>query len=157
MAIDWNAIREKASSFADEAGRKLKQYTPESFSKEKKFVNAIVASMAIMTMADRKIDTREVTASMDMINEIDQIAELEMQQEAIELFEMHLEKLMPAQNSEIKWAIESAKLMGDIAKIKEYPEYIPMIKNLLDYIAQADGDFSPEEQIMKDKIYEALS
>ena len=157
MAIDWNAIREKASSLATEAGRKMKQYTPESFSKEKKFVNAIVASMAIMSIADKKIDTREVTASMDMINEIDQIAELEMQQEAIELFEMHLETLMPVQNNEIKFVIATSKLLGDIAKVKDYPEYIPMIKNLLDYIAQADGDFSPEEQVMKDKIYDILS
>ena len=157
MAIDWNAIREKASSLTTEAGKKIKQYTPETFSKEKKFVNAIVASMAIMTIADRKIDTREITASMDMINEIDQIAELEMQQEAIELFEMHLEKLMPIQNNEMKWTIATAKLLGDIAKVKEYPEYIPMIKNLLDYIAEADGDFSPEERVMKDKIYDILS
>jgi len=155
--FDWNEIKAKANSFVSEAGRKIKQYTPESFSKEKQFVNAIVASMAIMTIADRKIDTREVTASMDMINEIDQIAELEMQQEAIELFEMHLEKLVPVQNNEVKWVIETSKLLGDIAKVKEYPEYVPMIKNLLDYIAQADGDFSPEEQVMKDKIFNILN
>jgi len=155
--FDWNEIKAKASSFATEAGRKIKQYTPESFSKEKKFVNAIVASMAIMTIADKKIDTREVTASMDMINEIDQIAELEMQQEAIELFEMHLEKLVPAQGNEVKWVLETSKLLGDIGKVKEYPEYVPMIKNLLDYIAQSDGDFSPEEQEMKKKIFEILS
>jgi tellurite resistance protein len=157
MAIDWNEIREKAESFISEAGRKVKQYTPESWSKEKKFVNAIVASMALMAVADKKLDTREVSASMDLINQIDQIAELEMQQEAIELFELHLEKLLPIVDNEIKWTIESAKLLGDIAKVKEYPEYGPMIQNLLDYVANSDGGLSPEESAMKDRIRDILS
>jgi tellurite resistance protein len=157
MAIDWEKIKDKANTFISDAGRTIRQYTPESWSKEKKFVNAIVASMAIMTIADRKVDTREVSASMDMISQIDQISDLDMQQEAIELFEMHLEKLYPALESDIKWTIETAKLLGDIAKIKDYPEYVPMIKNLLDYIAQSDGDFSAEEKAMKEKIYDTLS
>jgi tellurite resistance protein len=157
MALDWASIKEKAETFVSDASRTIKQYTPEAWSKEKKFVNAIVASMAIMTIADKKVDTREVTASMDMIYQIDQIAELEMQQEAIQLFEMHLEKLYPALESDVKWTIETAKLLGDIAKVKEYPDYVPMIKNLLDYIAQADNDFSPEEEEMKKKIYDILA
>jgi len=157
MAIDWNEIKAKAESFLSETGRKIKQYTPESWSKEKKFINAIVASMALMTIADKKVETREVTASMDMINQIDQIAELEMQQEAIELFEMHLERLLPAIDNEVKWTIEVSKLLGDIAKVKEYPEYVPMVRNLLDYIAQADNSSDESESEMKKKILDALS
>jgi tellurite resistance protein len=157
MAIDWEEIRAKAESFVSEAGRKIKQYTPESWSKEKKFVNAIVASMALMTIADKRVDTREVKTSMDFINQIDQIAELEMQQEAIELFEMHLERLMPTLDNGVKWTIESAKLLGDIAKVKEYPEYVPMIRNLIDYISASDGDSTPDEVEMQKRILETLS
>jgi hypothetical protein len=35
--------------------------------------------MALMTIADKRVDTREVKTSMDFINQIDQIAEFEMQ------------------------------------------------------------------------------
>lgn len=157
MAFDFEEFKEKVSGFLTEANRKIRQYTPETFSKEKKFINAIVASMALIVMSDKKVETKEVTASVDMINEIDQIVELEMQVEAIELFEMHIDRLAPAIEKETKWIIETAKLLGDIGKIRDYPEYIPMIKNLLDYIAQADGDFSPEEVEMKNKIIEAIS
>jgi tellurite resistance protein len=157
MDINWSEIREKAESFVNEAGRKIKQYTPENWSPEKKFVNAIVASMALMTVSDKKVDTREVKASMDFINQIDQIAELEMQQEAIELYEMHLEKLMPNLDNGVKWTIESAKLLGDIAKVKEYPQYAPMIRNLIDYLSSSDGEQSSDEIEMKNRILETIS
>jgi len=157
MAFDFDKFKESVGNFVSESSRKIRQYTPETFSPEKKFINAIVASMALMTIADRKVDTREVTASLDMIGQIDQISELEMTQEAIELFEMHIDRLVPLLDVEHKWVIESAKLLGDIGRVKAYPEYIPMIKNLVDYIASADGDFSPEEQAMKQKILDVLS
>jgi tellurite resistance protein len=157
MAFDFDKFKDSVGNFISETGRKIRQYTPESFSPEKKFINAIVASMALMTIADKKVDTREVTASLDMIGQIDQISELEMTQEAIELFEMHIDRLVPILEVDHKWTIESAKLLGDIGRVKEYPKYVPMIKNLVDYIAQADGDFSPEEQAMKQRILETLS
>jgi len=157
MAFDYEEFKAKVSTFLTEANRKIRQYTPETFSKEKKFINAIVASMALMVMSDKKVETREVTASVDMINDIDQIKDLEMQTEAIELFEMHIERLVPASEKETKWILETAKLLGDIGKVRDYPEYIPMIRNLLDYIAQADGDFSADEVEMKNKIIDAIS
>jgi tellurite resistance protein len=80
-----------------------------------------------------------------------------MQIEAIELFEMHIDKLIPALDRETKWVVAVSKLLGDIGKIKEYPEYTPMIKNLLDHIAQSDGNFAPEEKIMKEKIIDSIS
>ena len=155
--MDWEQVKAKASQFYNESTRKIKQYTPETFSKEKKFINSLVISLALITMADKKVETEEITSSIDLINEIDEINELEMTQEAIELYELHIESLDQVVNNNTKWTLQIAKLLSEVAKVKEYPEYPPMIENLLDYIAQADGDIVQEEREMKDKILKALS
>ncbi len=156
MAFNMDDFKKGVASFVDSASRKIKQYTPESFSKEKKLVNAIVASLALMSVADKKIETSEVIDSLKLINDIDEIKDLDMQKEAIELFEIHIEKLTPAIENEIKWTLEVGKILTDIAKIKEYPEYVSMIEVLLDHVALADGGMSREEIDMKSKIISVL-
>ena len=157
MNWDWESIKAKASEFIDEADKKIKQYTPESWSKEKQFINASIIAMVLMTIADKKVETQEVLAVMEMIDNIKEIEELEMKQEAIELFTMHLERLQPILDNEVKFTVETAKLLGDIAKIKAYPEYVPMIKNIIDFVSNSDGASSDVENEMKQKILEAIS
>ncbi len=154
--MDWDAIKKKATQMYNESNKKIRQYTPEKFSKEKKFINAIVISMVLMTMADKKAETEEVTACMDLINEIDEINELELAQESIELFEIHLETMLNVIDNPTKWTITIAKLLSEVGKVKPYPEYPPMIENLLDYISESDGNICQEEIDMKAKIISAL-
>ena len=156
MAFNMDDFKKGVAKFADSASKKIKQYTPESFSKEKKLVNAIVASLALMVVADRKVETSEVVDSLKLINDIDEIKDLDMQKEAIEFFEIHIEKLTPIMTNEIKWTIEVGKIITDIARIKEYPDYVAMIEVLLDHVAQSDGSVAPQEKEMKDKILSAL-
>jgi tellurite resistance protein len=155
--MDWKKIKEKASELYEESARKIKQYTPESFSKEKKFVNSLVISLVLMTMADKKAQTEEIIASMDLINEIDEIQDLKLTQEAIELYELHLENLMEITNNDTKWTLSVAKLLSEVAKVKQYPEYPPMVENLLNYISESDGETCELETQMKEKILKALS
>lgn len=154
--LDWDKIKSKTSAFYDNATQKMRQYTPESFSKEKKFVNALVISLALMTMADKKAETNEVTASIDLLQEINEIIDLDMVTDAIELYEIHIEDLENALNSNVKWTLAIAKLLSEIGKVKPYPEYPPMIENLLDYISQSDGKLDPLELEMKGKILSAI-
>lgn len=154
--LDIEKIKKRASELYGEAGRKMRQYTPESFSKEKKFVNAVVISLVLMTLADEVVETEEVVASLDMLKEIDEINDLDMAQQAIELYEMHIEELSKVVGNKIQWTISVAKLLTEVAKIKSYPEYPVMIANLLDYIAAADGKIDPRELEMKDKILQAI-
>ena len=156
MPLDWNKIKEKTAAFYTESVKKIKQYTPESFSKEKQFVNSLVISLALMTMADEKAETSEITASLDILKDIDQIHELDMTQEAIELYEMHILALEEAVGNSTKWTIAIAKLLGEIARIKEYPEYCTMVENLLAYIAASDGKVDPTEVAMQEKIIACL-
>ena len=154
--IDFDQVKTKISELINDAGRKLKQYIPETFSKEKKFVNALVGSLALMTMADKKAETEEVVASIDLIKEIDEITELEMTQEALELYEYHLETFSKALESPTKWVMAEAKMLSDIGRIKAYSEYPPMIEALIDYIAQSDGAWGQPEREMKEKIMNAV-
>jgi tellurite resistance protein len=154
--MDWNKIKKKAAELYTESTKKVRKYTPENFSKEKKFVNSLVISLVLMTMADKKAETDEVTASMDLINEIDEIKELEMTQDAIELYELHLDSLINVIDNDIKWTILIAKLLSEITKVKPYPEYPPMIENLLIYIAESDGNICQSEIDMKEKILKSL-
>jgi len=154
--MDWDKIKQKASEMYKESSKKVKQYTPETFSKEKKFINSLVISLVLITMADKKAETDEITASMDLISEIDEIIELEMVQEAIELYELHLETLVKVVDNNTKWTLQIAKLLSEVAKVKSYPEYPPMIENLLDYISEADGDVCALEEEMKEKILRSL-
>ena len=154
--MDWDQIKKKAAEMYKESTKKIKQYTPETFSKEKKFINSLVISLVLITMADKKAEAEEITASMDLINEIDEIRDLDLVQEAIELYELHLESLVSAVNNTTKWTLLIAKLLSEIAKVKAYPEYPPMIEKLLDYISEADGNVCPLEKEMKEKILRAL-
>lgn len=155
--LDWNKIKERSKELLGEAGRKFRQYTPESFSKEKKFVNSLVISMALMTMADKKAETEEVVAAIDLIKDIEEINDLNLTTEAIELYEFHVEELSQVVDNPTKWILAEAKLLSELNKIKAYPEYPPMIKTLIEYIAQSDGNLDSTEVEMQKKILDAIS
>jgi len=155
--LDWDKIKDKSSKLLGDAGRKFRQYTPESFSKEKKFVNALVSSMALMTMADKKAETQEVITSIDLIKDIEEIQDLDLVTMAIELYEFHIEELSKNVDSPTKWILTEAKLLSELGKMKAYPEYPPMIEALIAHIAQSDGNLAPEETQMQEKILKALS
>lgn len=154
--IDFDKIRQKATELMGDAYKKIKQYTPEAFSKEKKFVNAIVGSLALITMADKKAETNEVITSIDFIKDIQEIQDLDMVKDAIELYEFHLERLAEYVNNDVKFVMEVAKLLADIGKIKDYPEYPPMIESLIEYVAKSDGNTNPLEVEMQEKIRKAI-
>ena len=156
MAINFDDIKAKAKELYTEGAKKIKQYTPESFSKEKKFVNGLVISLALMTMADEKAEIDEMLASLDILKDIQEIQDLDMTQDAIELYELHLETLTNVIGNTAKWTIAVAKLLGELAKVKEYPEYATMIENLLSYLAEVDGNVAKEEVEMQDKILSAI-
>jgi len=154
--IDWNKIKSKTGEFYTDATKQIRKYTPESFSKEKKFVNALVISLALMTMADKKAETDEVMASLELINEIDEIRDLEMTADAIVLYEKHLETLSKVVDNPTKWILTVAKLLSEIGKIRPYTEYPPMIETLLDYLSQTKGSINSMESDMKNKILGAI-
>lgn len=150
--LDWDKIKSKTSELYGEAGKKFRQYTPESFSKEKKFVNSLVVSMALMTMADKKAETQEIIAALELINDIDEINDLNLTTEAIELYEFHIEEISKAVESPTKWIMMEAKLLSELGKMKAYPEYPPMIEALIEHIANSDGNLDPLEVEMQNKI-----
>ncbi len=154
--LDWNKIKSKTSELYGEAGRKFRQYTPESFSKEKKFVNSLVVSMALMTMADKKADTQEIITALDLIKDIDEINDLNLTTEAIELYEFHIEELSKVVDSPTKWILMEAKLLSELGKMKAYSEYPPMIEALVAHIAQSDGHLDETEVEMQNKILNAI-
>ncbi|MEA3227777.1 MAG: hypothetical protein U9P38_01770 [Campylobacterota bacterium] len=155
--LDWDKIKNKTSELYGDATLKMRQYAPESFSKEKQFVNALVISLALMTMADKKAETDEVTAALDLINEIDEIKELDMTQDAIELYGIHIEELEKVIDNNVKWTVTTAKLLSELGRINSHPEYPAMIHNLLDYMAESDGNFDETEKAMKEKILAVLN
>jgi tellurite resistance protein len=154
--LDWNRIKEKSAQALADGRRKLRQYTPESFSKEKQFVNALVVSMALMTMADKKATTEEIITALDLIKDIDEINDLNLTTEAIELYELHIEELSNVINNPTKWILAEAKLISELSKMKAYPEYPPMIEALVNHIAQADGYLDDSEKDMMTKILGAI-
>lgn len=154
--LDWNKIKKRSTELLGEAGKKFRQYTPESFSKEKKFVNALVVSMALMTMADKKAETQEVIMALDLIKDIDEINDLNLTIEAIELYEFHIEELSKVVDNATKWILMEAKLLSELSKMKAYPEYPPMIEALIAHIAQSDNNFDATEVEMQKKILGAI-
>jgi len=154
--INFEEFKKKAEQFYADASKKVKQYTPEQWSPEKKFVNGIVISMALMTMADKKAETEEVTTALEIINDIQEIQDLEMTQEAIELYELHIEQLSKNVENSTKWVLTEGKLLAELSKLKEYPQYAEMIANLLEYLAKVDGNVAKEEVEMINRIRSAI-
>jgi tellurite resistance protein len=157
MAIDINVLKEKASSLLGEAGRKIRQYTPETFSPEKKYINAMVSAIALMVLADKKIETEEVVQSIEFISSLDEVRELEMSNDAIEMYEHILEEMAPHFDNPVKWITSVAKILGNISLVKDNPAYKDSIIAVLDHIAGSDGNVDPSELEMKEKIIQALS
>lgn len=157
MPLDINAIKAKATSLLGEAGRKIRQYTPETFSPEKKYINAMVSAIALMVLADKKIETEEVTQSIEFISSLDEVVELEMSNDAIEMYEFILEDLEPHFENPVKWITSTAKILGNISLVKDNAQYKQSIIAVLDHIAGADGNVDPSEVEMKNKIIQALS
>lgn len=154
--LDWNKIKKRSTELLGEAGKKFQQYTPEIFSKEKKFVNALVISMALMTMADKKAETQEVIMALDLIKNIGEINDLNLTAEAIELYELHIEELSKVVDNSTKWILMEGKLLSELSKMKAYPEYPPMIEALIAHIAQSDNNFDVTEAEMQKKILGAI-
>lgn len=154
--LDWNKIKERSALLLGEAGKKFREYTPESFSKEKKFVNSLVVSIALITMADKKAETQEVIIALELIKDIDEINYLNLATEAIELYEFHIEELSKVVDNPTKWILMEAKLLSELGKMKAYPEYILMIEALIAHIAQSDGSFGAVEVEMQKKILTAI-
>ena len=64
---------------------------------------------------------------------------------------------MEITNNDTKRTLSVAKLLSEVAKVKQYPEYPPMVENLLNYISESDGETCELETQMKEKILKALS
>jgi len=154
--LDWDKIKSKSSELLGDATKKIKQYTPESFSKEKKFVNSLVVSMALMTMADKKAETEEIVTALELIKDIDEINELELTTEAIELYEFHIEALSNVVKSPTKWLLMEARLLSELSQMRAYPEYPPMIEALINHIAESDGNLDKSEEDMMRKILDSI-
>jgi tellurite resistance protein len=154
--LDWDKIKSKSSELLGDATKKIKQYTPESFSKEKKFVNSLVVSMALMTMADKKAETEEIVTALELIKDIDEINELELTTEAIELYEFHIEELSNVVKSPTKWLLMEARLLSELSQMRAYPEYPPMIEALINHIAESDGNLDKSEEDMMRKILDSI-
>ena len=156
MPIDMNSIKEKASLLMQSTTRTLKKYSPEAWVPEKKFANAVSASMALMVIADKKIENEEVEAVMDFIIQIPAIQDLQLGVSSIELFEKHLEDLEDSLVKQSKYIITTSKIIVDIGRIKEYPEYVRMLSEILDHVAGSDGNVDSTEIEMKKRIMKAL-
>lgn len=156
MAFDLNSFKNSVASVLKTTTTNIRKYTPESFSGEKQFLNALVASLALMVMADKKVENSEVTDAMAFINNMDVVKELNLGADAIELFSHHIEILSTMTNDNIKWIMEINKILNEIRKIKDNMQYKNTILGMLDIIAGSDGNIDSTELDMKNKIIDVL-
>jgi tellurite resistance protein len=154
--FDIENFKKKAAAALGEASRKIRQYTPEAFSPEKKFVNAMVSSIALIIVADRKVETEEVVQGMEFIKNLDPIRELNLELEAIEMFDYIIQNTMQYIDNEPRWIIETSKVLANIGLISDNPSYVNMISEVLDHIAGSDGNVDQTEIVMKTKIMDVL-
>ena len=154
--FDMDKFKKRAGELVSEASRKIQQYTPETFSPEKKYINAMVSSIALMVVADKKVETDEVTDAMEFIQNLDEVVKLEMTQDAVEMFEYIIEEISPHFDNKVKFITSTAKILGNIGLVRDNPTYVATISEVLDHIAGSDGNVDETEKEMKAKIMKAL-
>jgi tellurite resistance protein len=154
--FDLSRVKRKASDLLGSATRTIKTYSPDGWVPEKLFVNAISASMALMVIADKKIETEEVEDVMQFIIELPQVQDLNLTTVSIELFEMHLDSLEKVMHSQAKYIIATTKVLAEIAKVKKHTQYVPIISDIMDHIAGSDGNVDDTEREMKRRIMAVL-
>lgn len=155
--FDLNEFKKKAVLAIGEAGRQIRKYAPETFSPEKKFANSVVSAVALIIIADRKVETEEVTQGIEFIRSLDVIQELGLEAEAIEMFDHIIENVMTHIDNEPKWIIETSKVIANISLISADASQVAMITDILNHIAGSDGNVDESEIIMRDKIIAALN
>jgi len=154
--FDLDKFKAKASAALAGATRTIRIYTPETFSAEKQYINAMVSSIALIIVADRKVETEEVTAGISFIQSLNEIKELNKELESIEMFDHIINDLMQHIDNEVKWIIEVSKIIANISLVRTNPAYTKSIKAVLEHIAGVDGDVDQTEVDMKNKIMEVL-
>lgn len=161
MAFDLNSflknVKDSLSKTSEIVVDVVKTYTPEKWSEEKQYINAIVASMALMVYADGTVENEEVELVIKTINESEIFKQYNMQKEALELYSLHIENLTKSFNtSKTEFALVVAKIAMDIGKVKK-EEWKNSIVELSLNIASSDGDIAEDEIKMLNKIKSSLN
>lgn len=161
MGFDFNSFLTKVkgtvSSVADTVMESVKVYTPEKWSPEKLYINAIVASMALMVYADGKVEQEEVETVLDEINSNQLFKSYGMVKDAIELYTIHIENLTKSMaKGKADYALTIAKISSDIGKVTNL-EWKKNIIELSQKISASDGDIDEAELKMMNKIKISLN
>jgi len=161
MAFDLNTFLSKVKTTASAVGTKVAETirinTPEAWSEEKQYINAIVASMALIVYADGIVENEEVEAVIDTINNETVFKEFNATKEALEHYSIHIQNLTQAlMKSKAEYALAVAKISTDISRVKKQ-EWKENIVNLCMKLAAADGDMANDELIMLNKIKISLN
>ena len=160
MAFNLNSFLNKAKQTLQSIGSTIQEnaevYTPAKWSPEKQYINAIVASMALMVYADKKVENEEVELVINTINSSEIFKKHDMVGEGLELYSSHIERLTTSlEKSQVEYTLTVAKIMNDISRVKK-DEWKNSIVDLALNISASDGDIAEEEMTMLNKIKASL-
>jgi tellurite resistance protein len=161
MGFNFNNFLNKVSTTLSSVGNTItnnvKEYTPEKWSDQKKYINAQAAGMALMVYADGIVEQEEVEVVIETINNEPIFKEYNMVSEALELYSHHIKSLTEAKAiSKSEYALTVAKISADISKVKK-EEWKQSIVELSQKIAASDGDIAEDELKMLNKIKISLN
>ena len=160
MSFNLSSFLNKAKQTLQSVGSSIQEnievYAPEKWSPEKQYINAIVASMALMVYADKKVENEEVELVINTINTSEIFKKHDMVGEGLELYSTHIEKLTTSlEKSQVEYTLTVAKIMNDISRVKK-DEWKNQIVDLALNISASDGDIAEEEMTMLNKIKASL-
>lgn len=158
-SFDISGITARAQELMGTARNSVVKILPESMSSDKKFVNAVAVTCALITVADQKIEAVEVQVMLNLIKSIEQIETLDLTAEAINIYQtnvLEIEALLNNSNvgtdPQALFLMKTTGLLEEIALIKGVDAHVTMLRNLITHIMSACGKMDSRELEMKSRI-----
>lgn len=143
---------------AKSATTEILRALPESLSPDKKAINSLAGGLALMVVADGKIEDDEMVQALEFLLATDAVKQIGDFETAAVLFEKHVDRLDEAMKAKTPTAfvVAKAQILGEISLISDCGDtYKKALIGMLDTVTSGGGANSGEVA-MKDAIVNAI-
>ena len=154
MEINFGGIADVFQRAGHTLSKEIFKYVPAALSKDKQFANAYAACIAILVIADRKVEVDETRAAIDFIKRSEVLKRIDCVTYALDFYAGFIAQFQPMFNNEPMLLVSIAKVIEEHVKIcdKSYkPTLIQLISDL------TNGNPNSSEIACRNELFAALA
>lgn len=119
-------------------------------------VNALASSLALLVMADREVDNKELEEVSEFLLDMDIIIERDLSREVGGFFLSTVESLQKGyKEGPVQGNMIVGEILTDISKVKEDEEWLEILESTVTLVTSSQG-LDKREQKIRDRIMAVL-